>query len=405
MKRPLDEVIALARRDFGADASRRVDWERIDHSLFAQIDEEHAAERARLAKPRGRRWAYVGSVAMAVAATLGILVGKNHEPPSLPPAPLAHADLLAGRLAEMRGEGSVLLNGVAVAPGASVRLGDALETRSAEATFIREGAASVVVEQNSRLLVRQVSGTLILALERGAVQAHVTPVATGEAFAVDVAETRIAVHGTILRVARVGDHAAIDLAEGVVSVGAAPRVGPLLGSLVTAPAHVEFSVADALKTLSVSHDPTRVRPIPLSASASALSTPRPDEPEKLRARSEPNTSRSAASVASTASPVPPGHGDARSPSPTQAAGSADVGGNESVEAAVVACMRERPHAENVTVVVNTTLYLDVGDDGAVRTARFDPPVMPDVNGCAAAAIYKMHFPHPGAFAIPIEFKN
>ncbi|HXX67111.1 MAG TPA: FecR domain-containing protein [Polyangiaceae bacterium] len=401
-RRPLDEVIALARRDFGADASRRADWERIDHSLFTRIEAERAAERARLAKPRGRRWAYVGSIAMAVAASFGILLGKSHEPPSAPPA-LVHADLLAGRLAETRGEGSVLLNGIAVAPGASVRLGDSLETRGAEATIIREGAASIVVEQNSRLQVRQVSGTLILALERGAVQARVTPIAAGEAFAVDVADTRIAVHGTVLRVTRAGDHAAVDLAEGVVSVGPAPRVGPLLGSLVTAPAHVEFSVADALKTLSVTHDPTRVRPIPLSSSASALTAPRPDEPEKFRARSEPSAPRSAPSLGS---PMPPSHVDARSASSTpQPAGNAEVGGSDSVEAAVIACMRERPRAENVTVVVNTTLYLDVGDDGAVRTARFDPPVMPDVNGCAASAIYKMHFPRSGALAIPIEFKN
>lgn len=401
MKRPLGEVIDLARRDFGVDASRRVDWERIDQSIFARIEQEQTAERARLAKPSGRRWAYAGAAAMAIAAAIGILVDKGHEPSSVPPA-LAHSDLLAGRLAEVRGEGSVLVNGAQVATGTSVRLGDAVETHGSEATIVREGSANVVIEPNSRLLVRQVSGTLILALERGAVEARVTPVAAGEAFAVDVEETRIAVHGTVLRVTRVGEHATVDLVEGVVSVGAAPRFGPLLGSVFMAPAHVEFTLVDPVKTLSVTHDPSRVRPIPLSASPSSAVAPRPDEPERLRPRSESSAARSP----SPGSLAPPSRLDARPASPSpQATSSGEVGSNESVEAAVIACMHERPHADNVTVVVNTTLYLDVGDDGAVRTARFDPPVMPDVNGCAAAAIYKTHFPRPGALAIPIEFKN
>jgi hypothetical protein len=69
--------------------------------------------------------------------------------------------------------------------------------------------------------------------------------------------------------------------------------------------------------------------------------------------------------------------------------------------AVRACMAERPRAENVTVVVSTTLHLELADDGTVRTARFDPPVAPDVNGCAAQSIYKTRFAHGGSVALPI----
>lgn len=401
MKAPLEDVVALARQDFGVDASRRVDWDRVDQSLFARIEHEQREERALRPKLQDRRWAYFGSAAVAMAATLGILLGKSREPSSVRLG-ATHADSLAGRIAEVQGEGSVLVNGVGAAPGASVRLGDGIETRGSEATLVREGAANIVIEPNSRLLVRQVSGTLVLSLERGALEARVVPVSAGEAFAVDVADSRIAVHGTVLRVARVGDHAAVDLLEGVVSVGAAPRFGQLLGSLITAPAHVEFSVDDAVKTLNVSHDPSLVRSVPLSAASATTPAAHFEEPERsLRSRSEPNPLRPATPA------VSPGHLDNnRGPTPNlQGAATPEVGSNESVEAAVVACMRERPRAENVTVVVSTTLYLDVGDDGAVRTARFDPPVLPEVNGCAAAAIYKMHFPHPGAVALPIEFKN
>jgi hypothetical protein len=73
--------------------------------------------------------------------------------------------------------------------------------------------------------------------------------------------------------------------------------------------------------------------------------------------------------------------------------------------AVWACMAGRPRAENVTVLVSTTLHLDVGDDGVVKSARFEPPVLPDVNECASRWIYKMHFAHPGPLAIGIDFRN
>jgi hypothetical protein len=68
-------------------------------------------------------------------------------------------------------------------------------------------------------------------------------------------------------------------------------------------------------------------------------------------------------------------------------------------------MAERPRADNVTVSVTTTLLLEVGDDGAVQTARFDPPVLPEVNECATPTIYKVRFGRPGPLGVTIEFKN
>src|SRR5258708_4662206 len=83
--------------------------------------------------------------------------------------------------------------------------------------------------------------------------------ATGEAFAVDVVNpdgtsSRIAVHGTHLRVARDGDHVVVDLSEGVVSIGAPARVGSTYGELVTAPAHAELT-AGVSASLRVDHTP------------------------------------------------------------------------------------------------------------------------------------------------------
>jgi hypothetical protein len=67
-------------------------------------------------------------------------------------------------------------------------------------------------------------------------------------------------------------------------------------------------------------------------------------------------------------------------------------------------MTELPSAENVTVSVSTTLHLVLRDDGTVRSARFEPPVAPDVNACATQPIYRARFTHGGAVSIGVDFK-
>ncbi|MGH7440886.1 MAG: hypothetical protein ACRENE_34855, partial [Polyangiaceae bacterium] len=76
-----------------------------------------------------------------------------------------------------------------------------------------------------------------------------------------------------------------------------------------------------------------------------------------------------------------------------------------LQAAVKACMDPGAHAENVTVVVSTTLHLDLADDGTVRAARFEPPVAPDVNVCASPSIYRARFPHGGTATIRVDISN
>jgi hypothetical protein len=66
-------------------------------------------------------------------------------------------------------------------------------------------------------------------------------------------------------------------------------------------------------------------------------------------------------------------------------------------------MDERPAGENVTVLVETTLYLGLQDDGTVRSARFEPPIAPDVNACATPAIYRAHFAHGGSASVVLSY--
>jgi ferric-dicitrate binding protein FerR (iron transport regulator) len=387
----LDKLLAEARADLGAEVADRVDWDAVDAKLFARIEQERRTERARFAPQRRRGLTLAGVGLAAAVAVVALLAGKTRD--SLEADDMAVSDSAAGSVIAIEGGGTVLVDGRPVAGGAGLRLGDVLETRGARATIERPGKVTLTLEPGSRTVVTHVQGALILALERGAVEAQVVPVAGGEAFAVDVEGSRVAVHGTHLRVARDAERVVVDLNEGVVSIGDAPRAGSLLGALVNAPAHIEFMAADRAGTLTQTHDPAAVRaPEPQAPAAASLSI----------------ASRRPVASALRAPAAPPGEvrPEARSPAGASAkpvAASPEPSPEEAISGAVHACMAERPRADNVTVVVSTTLRLELADDGTVRFARFDPPVAPDVNACSAQAIYRERFGHGGAVAIPIDF--
>ncbi len=68
------------------------------------------------------------------------------------------------------------------------------------------------------------------------------------------------------------------------------------------------------------------------------------------------------------------------------------------------CFADRTSPQDVTVEVKTKLHLELDADGNVRSARFEPPVPPDVNACAAPAIYHARFTHGGSADVNVAFK-
>jgi hypothetical protein len=413
----LDKLVAEAKKDLGARAAKSVDWDRVDARLFDRIDQVERSESARFAPP-ARRGLTLATVGLAAAAALAAIVaGKGRD--AIDPAGLV-APESAGTLAlvDTNGHDSLLVDGQPASRGASLRLGDVLETRSARATIDRPGKLMAMVEPGSRAVVTHVHGALILQLDQGAVEAQVMPVASGEAFAIDVEGARVAVHGTHLRVARDGDRVIVDLNEGVVAVGQAPREGSVIGTVVNAPAHVEFLARDPVGTLTQTHDPSAVRR-PAEARIASVERSYVSSPLSSPLTS-PLASPPAGPPASHASPSndprvdsrPPAPAIASAPTASMGAGSAkpvtskpEGSPEELIAQAIRACMAEQRHPDNVTVVVSTTLHLDLADDGSVRAARFDPPVAPDVNTCAAQSIYRVHFAHGGAATIAVDFTD
>jgi hypothetical protein len=76
-------------------------------------------------------------------------------------------------------------------------------------------------------------------------------------------------------------------------------------------------------------------------------------------------------------------------------------------AAVRDCATGRRHSSGaVNVTVTSTLSLRVSREGEVESAQFSPPLLPEIQTCAAQAIYKTRLPtddETGAVTIPIEF--
>ncbi|HEX3345602.1 MAG TPA: FecR domain-containing protein [Polyangiaceae bacterium] len=394
MSDSLDKLVRESRPDLGTREARNVDWAEVDRGLFGRIDREQRAERARLTG-RGTRWAFAAG-GLALAAAIALVVGTSRPTRSMDGAQVAAEDG-AGTITGIEGGGQLLVDGKPVGVGAALHEGNLVEARGAQATLERVGKLTLVFERGSRATVTHVDGALVLALESGAVEAQVVPVPSGEAFAVDVGHSRVAVHGTHLRVARIADHVVVDLSEGVVSLGEAPRVGSTLGALLTAPAHAEFTANEPEATLALSHDPAAVRaPVTLGASTPARSA-LPSVALSPPPRVEPGEPKPAAVVAA------PHEGHAAN-SPSRVAAAAEANPEAVIASAVRACLAERPRADNVTVVVSTTVHVGVGADGVVTSARFDPPVAPDVNACASGAIYKARFAHGGSVTIPVDLK-
>ncbi len=438
-KPTLSELVREAREERVPD----VDWGKIEEPLFARVAEE-ARVRAAVEKYEGKRRTWVtAGVVLAIAASVPLFYAGTRD---------ATLDVTAEARAPSGGEMSwkdpnaqahVTRGGVAhdATAGESLAEGDVLEPKSGRVVFARTEPTGVTwdAEDNARVEVRATRGTLILALTRGAVEAQVAPVANGEAFAVDVDGTRVAVHGTHLRVARDGARATVDLREGVISIGLPPRSGSTYGDLVTAPAHVEFDPSDPHGTLKVSHEIGRVRvaanlepprqdaremrrdkaadkvddtrPSGLTSPASLPGAPRPSAPagtpvSALRpsavaplapvspAATPTAVPTAAASPAAVVAPVPP------LPTPLQV----DPDPPRTIRDAVRACESTHvAHATGVIVTVSSVLRLRVGASGMVEGANFDPPLAPDVQQCAVKVIYGTRFAAPGNLSVPIDF--
>lgn len=352
----LDRLTSEARTEL---VPRSVDWARVERTMEARLDD--GAGRFVSRAPRApRALAVVGAVALAAAVAL--LVTRR-------PVPAGDVHAVTAPSPVASGEGPR----------------EPFDATATRARFVRDGTATWIAEPGSRGTIGRAGGAVVVALDTGVVEAHVTRSPLPESFAVDVGEgtdvVRVAVHGTHLRVAREGRRVIVDLSEGVVAIGRPPREGLTVGTTVRAPAHVELDVHE-LASLTVDARPDAVRP-PLSLDEEGVTPPSPGAPLAAAAPSHPAPH---AASAPRVAPATPG------------AVSLDV-----IAGAVAACAAsvERPGVARVTG--SSVLHLVVDDTGRATSARFDPPLSPSVQECAAREIYRRKIDGRGEVSVPVAF--
>lgn len=443
--RALDCLIAEAKehldvrpRDGGRDdsglstraelrAMGEIDWSRVEARVMAAIEQEKAeassGEPKRDRAPVFRRQTVVRSAALflAAAAAVFVFVRKDRSPAHEGSIPATVVERVpASSLRSTEGEGEVRIGSLVATPGSVLHGGDSIEVGAARAVFERAQKVTWLLEQDldapdglegppARAHVVSAREPLVLRLEHGVIEAQVTPVPFGEAFAVDVATergvVRVAVHGTHLRVARAGNRVVVDLTEGVVSIGLAPHTGITRGTEIAAPAHVELDPTD-LGTLRIDRDPAAVRaPVPLGSDAGKAPATHAvaDRPPAPRHASTPPASRTTAGTAVAAAPRPERSEPNNAPRAKVETRKRGLSPRETIALAVRECAAAHTRSTEVRVTVTSNLRLHVSPTGTVETAQFSPPLQPEIQSCAAEVIYRTKLDETGTVTVPIEY--
>ncbi len=449
----LDQLIEEARRSLKPDQmGQKIDWENVDAKLFARLDAEtkpgsetsgvrksDLSSAKRFGDAHPNRALQVGGL-LAVAAAFAVVMHRpaTSSSSTFDSNPIAQSSQesqshgeTALMLSTVQPGGDVRVDGEIAAAGRSLRTLDTIETTTTHVDLSSATASGAGVawrlEDHSHATIGDVGGggsPLVVDLASGTLEAQVTPVERGEAFAVDLRGNasevasgshdviRIAVHGTHLRVSRdlSKNIASIDLSEGVVSIGFPPKTGSTYGKLVTAPAHIEIDVArffasDANDRASeqavrVDKNPTSVRaPETPTAHASGQASGSEGAQASLQ-NEEPNANEPAEESHPLAPAAATNQNDEAHAQPP-AAISVDARATESIRTAARACAAVRESSNEVRVSVSSKLTLHVGPDGVVQMARFEPPLTPEAQDCAGKTIYKTHF-GPAAAAHDVD---
>lgn len=416
---PLAKLTLEAKASFTPSGlgTRDIDWSAQEERLAMRLE----LERAREARSRKKQLAIGAGMSLALAAGMLFLLSTPPETQATSTPTREVASIVKGGLrgATPRAAGS---DPSVVAEGDTLDVADGplvYERQAAKAGEPRRAiwALDPAGETSARAKVVKASSTLVVALERGALEADITPVRDGEAFAVDVSSesgtTRVAVHGTHLRVARRGDQLVVDLTEGVIALGQ-PSEGRTEGMEIKAPAHVEMTIGKSPASARIAHENVRpawsldsvaeghapavlpgVQPAAPAGSGSSQAQLAPRQTPVLWANTAPSTSASAVQApepASTPAPVPP------------AVALSEGAARTAIQVDLKRCVVQGNPGKGVAISIESTLTIDVRADGSVSGTRFDPPLAPAIQECTSKAVFARRIEGPRSFTVPVKFQ-
>jgi hypothetical protein len=259
-------------------------------------------------------------------------------------------------------------------------LGDIVEADAQERELHYAGIADLVLAPHSRiemigLDVIDGSQAITVALASGSVHAEVVPHPPGEAFAVEVEGTRVAVHGTGFTVTRNVDRVAVEVAHGSVVVGPTGHRGATQGFLLSGPGSGSFSLQGGVAASPV-HAPAK--------GSRPAASPVVSAPAVAGAR---DTSSAGPASAGGALELP---SSADLETPARIAAEQAV--TRSILAGVEACYERQVSSSGITFTVESSLALTILPTGVVREGLFNPPLSPTLLNCARDAVVSARFP-------------
>jgi hypothetical protein len=397
------------RRSLEGEPVPELPWDAMEERLFARIDADEAASpHASRPSPEVRAWARRAVFALAAAAAVALGAWG---------ASRSGSDASSAPAIRWRGPETI-----ALLPGSSaerdlaaLRVGEGIEAGEAPLTLVRRGVVRVSLAPHSRAVVRATGGAgeaLVVALKRGELRAEVTPRSSAEGlvetFAVEVGGTRVAAHGTAFRVIRGESDVIVDLEHGAVAVGPVGHGGVTTGRLLVGRARASFSLDGGALARML---PIEDEPSPVAPSSPAPLPPSPGTSTTIiPADRRPPTVVVATNSGALPPPAPPSGGqtalvgEAPAPPPPEVA-PLRVLTRAAVNEGLLRCFDQHYGASDPSVRVSVagTLILSLAEDGAVITARFDPPLEPSFQTCVWGAVRAGHFEGAkGSLSVPFD---
>jgi len=390
-----------------AEPTPDIAWDDLEQKLLSRIarnEEPRYVPRASAPSSFARVASFaVAAAVLALGIGLGGMSGDRRaamgETPDTARAvtPVAIESVaLAGGEAGVRGDHDLL----------ALRVGDAIETGAEPATFVQAGSVRWTLAPSSRAIIRArgVGGVgHVVALERGSIQAEVTPRDPSEglveAFAVEAGGTRVAVHGTLFSVTLAANEVVVDVEHGAVAVGPVGHVGMTTGHLLVGPARASFSLDGGrlARRLSRWGHPTpqaRATAMPVAA-LDAPASPAADDAVRGEADESAATPAHPSRQVAVSAPVAahpaaaPGQAPAAEPAVeapvAPAVPPAPQFLTESVIRSELAQCFRQTHPAGVSEAVKSaswTFVLSVRADGSIQSGKFDPPADNDFTNCA-----------------------
>ena len=397
-----------------AEEPPALDWDVVERSLLARVRRGEGARP--VARPSSGAWRVLSFAAAAAIVPVALSMGSGS----------------GGALVTNEEVRAVDAAAVAAFPGSTdahdlttLRSGDAIEAKGDAVTFADAGKVRWTLSPESRLIVRSPlqEGAIpgrpgavsklpttaagvghVVRLERGSLRVEVEPDLVKEGLvdilAVEVGNTRVAVHGTVFTVTVLDGEVVVDVERGVVTVGPTGQRGATTGYQLPAGSRAAFSLDGGRSARWVSHDdaapiaaaPRRVASAPALPIAAAPAVPAaPTEPalDDVPAVMDPPPAsaakvalgpKSAAATQAEEAPVdvaPAPSEVATPPKPSMTSGG--------VQAGLRRCFSQAHPSSSVDgpkLTASSTFTLTIRADGTVKAAQFNPP-LPSIQGCAA----------------------